>query len=117
MNLSGFRSECPENPDKTGRTDTRARIRNPDTCPSGFPSGFALSVSGLGSAQKIGSTAGQPVTVLGHACRMVERGEGYAVLLDGREIARADRRFLAVAKAAQALGEQSARAVQSGRVA
>lgn len=46
MNCPDFRSECPENPDKDTRTDTRARIGNPDIVRCPVPVRFAPSVSG-----------------------------------------------------------------------
>jgi hypothetical protein len=47
MNCPEISSQVSGKPDKTDRTDTRARIRNPDIVRPDFPSGFALSVSGL----------------------------------------------------------------------
>jgi hypothetical protein len=53
MNCPALTVDCPENPDKTTRTDTRARIRNRTLSGVRFSSGFATPVSGLSHAQKI----------------------------------------------------------------
>lgn len=55
MNCPVFTPKCPENPDKDTRTDTRARIGNPDIVRVRFLSAFALSVSGLCPAESLSS--------------------------------------------------------------
>lgn len=58
MNCPVFIVKCPENPDKATRTDTRARIGIRTLSGVRIPSGFALSVSGFVSAEKLCSGAG-----------------------------------------------------------
>lgn len=63
-----FASQVSGNPDKTDRTDTRARIGNRTLSGVRFPSAFALSVSGSASAQK--------VSIHGTACLLTRTGGG-----------------------------------------
>lgn len=67
---------------------------------------------GVGNRKQEKESAGQPVSIYGHACLMTAFGGGYVITHDGIEVARAERRLLAVARAGAALTERPARAVK-----